>query len=138
MANVSVEKLSRLVESALADGAFAERLFKDPDGIAREQGLTPEEHAVVKQMTRAQFETARRDARAQAAGGELTEADLESVIGGTLGLSAGALGTCTSMIVGRSLIGATGGSYAKAAAGCDCCAWKGGMIGGATVSLPGP
>lgn len=137
MANVSVEKLSKLVEVALADAAYAERLFRDPEGIAREQGLTLDEQAVVKQMSREQFETARRDAQAQA-GEELTEADLASVVGGATGLSAGVAGICTSMIVGRSLIGATGGSYAKVAAGCDCCAWKGGSIGGANVILPAP
>ena len=133
MAAESVEKLARLVDKALKDDAYAERVFREPDAIAQEQQLSGTERLVLRQMTRQQFETARQDAARRAATGELDDAALGSVAGGTA-FSAGALGTAAKMILGRSVTAATGGSWSHlAGAGCECCAWKGKINMGAVV-----
>lgn len=136
MATESVEKLRKVVDRALQDGAYAERLFKEPDAVAAEHNLSDAEKLVVKQMNRAQFETARKDAAKRAGGGELTDMELAGVAGGR-GFSSPALGTAANMILGRSITGASGGSPSHlAGAGCDCCGWKGSINMGAMV-LPG-
>jgi hypothetical protein len=136
MATESVEKLSKVVERALKDDAYAERLFKEPDAVAAEYRLSATEKLVVKQMNREQFVTARKDAAKRAGGGELTDKDLADVAGGR-GFSSPALGTAANMILGRSITRASGGPLSHlAGAGCDCCGWKGSINMGALV-LPG-
>ena len=136
MATGSVEKLKQVVDRALKDNAYAERLFKEPEAVAAEAGLSANEKLVVKQMNRAQFEAARKDAAKSSEPGQLTDKDLAAVAGGG-GFSAKSLGTASNMILGRSVIAATGGSYVKlSAAGCECCAWKGGISMGNLVLPP--
>jgi hypothetical protein len=139
MSTISVEKLGKLVDRTLSDEAFAERVFRDPASVAAEHGLSPAEAAVVRHMTREQVEAARRDAAGQERRGELSDEDLGEVAGGTSGFSLSGLGTASKMLIGRSIISATGGSYKGiSSAGCDCCAWKGGINFGGAVILPGP
>jgi hypothetical protein len=126
MPAVSVEKLRQVVDKALENDAYAERLFNDPDGISKEYALTDDEALVVRQMTREQFNLARKDA-AEVRNAELSEKELENVAGGLMTYSA--LGPTTDMIVGRSIICAGGGTLGDfISAGCDCCKWKGGSI----------
>ena len=126
MAEVSVEKLRTIVTKALQDNAYAEKLFQEPEAVAREQGLTADETLVVKQMNREQFDQARKDAAAYSE--ELSDQDLEGVAGGTLTTTSATLGTATNMVIGRCIISATGDSYVDlSVAGCGCCAWKGGI-----------
>ena len=129
MAQDSVQKLSQIVDRALRDDAFAERLFNKPEAIAAEYQLSSAEKLVLKHMGRQQFETARHDAAKTTASGELTDSALAGVAGG----AGGALGTASSMILGRSVIAATGGSSPTAGAACDCCAWKGKINMGALI-----
>ncbi len=127
MAEGSVLKLSQIVDRALRDDAYAERLFKDPESVAAEHGLSSAERLVLKQMNRQQFETARRDAAKRSASGELTDEDLESVAGGV------GLGMAGSMVLGRSIAAAGGGSSPMAGAACECCPWKGKVNMGAVI-----
>ena len=130
LAQASVEKLQKLVAQVLEDEEYAEKFFSDPEQIAREQGLSDDETLVVKQMNRDQFEQAMADAAAFS--GELSDNELESVVGGAAYSS---VGVSTNMIVGRSIMSATGSSYQKlASAACDCCGWKGGISGSAMTS----
>lgn len=136
MATQSVEKLTKVVDRALKDDAYADRLFKEPDAVAAEYRLSDAEKLVVKQMNREQFVTAREDAAKRASAGQLTDQDLEGVAGGR-GFSSPALGTAANMILGRSITRASGGPLSHlAGAGCDCCGWKGSINMGAMV-LPG-
>lgn len=133
MSAVSVEKLKTVVDRALDDEAYADRLFTEPEAIAKEAGLSESEALVVKQMNREQFDVARKDAEKTAASGELSDHELENVAGGA---TIGSFSTTSSMIIGRSLISATGGSYQNlAAAGCGCCGWAG-SIGSGALTLP--
>jgi len=140
MSAVSVDKLKELVDKALSDDAYAERLFADPGKIAHEHGLSDDETLVVKQMNRDQFHTARRDAEAEAKrllSKELGDKELGAVVGGSSQLLALNASTAAHMIIGRSVLGATGTAYSKlTTAACDCCAWKGGITMGSMVSLP--
>ena len=127
MAQGSVVKLSQIVDRALRDDAYAERLFSEPEAIAAEHQLSSAERLVLKQMNRQQFETARHDAAKRSASGELTDEALAGVAGGA------GFGTAASMILGRSVTAATGGSSPRAGAGCDCCGWKGKIDMGALI-----
>lgn len=134
MAEVSVEKLRSVVTKALEDEAFAERLFDSPEDVAAEQGLSADEAQVVKQMSREQFDQARNDASEFS---ELSDEDLDNVSGGAAATNISLTGTTANMVVGRSILSATGSSYASMTnANCDCCAWKGGVSLGDMVSLP--
>jgi hypothetical protein len=136
MAEVSVEKLRGVISKALQDDALAERLFSEPRTVASEQGLSADEALVLEQMDRAMFDTAQQDAASQTS--ELTDEDLDEVAGGTAYSSISTLGVATNMIVGRSIMCATGKSYSSLTnAACDCCAWKGGISAGGMVTLPG-
>lgn len=136
MAAESVEKLSKVVDRALKDDAYAERLFEEPDAVAAEYRLSDAEKLVVKQMSREQFVTARKDAAKRAGRGGLTDQDLEGVAGGRR-FSSPMLGTAANMILGRSITRASGGPLSHlAGAACDCCGWKGSINMGALV-LPG-
>jgi len=134
-AALSVEKLRAVIDRALDDADYAERLFTDPAAIALESGLSADEALVVKQMTREQFTKARIDASGIT--GELSEADLSEVTGGIIAVTTQKVST--NMILGRSISCATGNSFnTLAAAGCECCAWKGAINAGGMVSNPGP
>jgi len=136
VSEVSVVKLRKLVSRALDDDGFMQKLLASPDVVAEEAGLSAEEALVVRQMTRERFESAARDASAQAsATGELSDADLGAVVGGAMSLSTSRVVTA-DMVIGRSITSATGGSLGGVVnAGCDCCKWKGG-IGMDSVVLP--
>lgn len=136
MATVSADKLRKLVDRALDDASYAERVFREPEVVAKEAGLSDAETLVVKQMNAEQFEIARRDAAKTATSGEITERDLAGVVGGaTLSVTS----TTTNMILGRSLISATGGSYSNlSAAGCGCCPWSGSVSTGMLTLPAGP
>ena len=134
-AALSVEKLRAVIDRALDDADYAERLFTDPAAIARESDLSADEALVVKQMTREQFTKARIDATSIT--GELSESDLSTVTGGIIAVAPQRVST--NMILGRSISGATGASFSTlTGAGCDCCAWKGGISAGGMASNPGP
>jgi hypothetical protein len=138
MPAVSVEKLKQLVDRALSDEGYAERLFEDPEKIAREHELSDDETLVVKQMNREQFQVARRDAEEEAKrllSKEISDRDLAAVVGGS-GTMALQMSTTANMIVGRSVLGATGTSYHKlTTSACDCCAWKGGITMGGGIFM---
>jgi len=127
MAQGSVVKLSQIVDRALRDDAFAERLFSESEAIAAEHQLSSAEKLVLKQMSRQQFETARHDAAKRSGSGELSDEALAGVAGG------GVFGTAAAMILGRSVTAATGGSSFKPTANCDCCGWKGKIDMGALI-----
>ncbi|MBL8414965.1 MAG: hypothetical protein JNM42_11055 [Propionivibrio sp.] len=134
-AALSVEKLRAVIDKALDDADYAERLFTDPAAIARENGLSADEELVVKQMNREQFTKARIDAASIT--GELSEADLSTVTGGIIAIAPQKVST--NMILGRSISYATGNSFSTlTAAGCECCAWKGSISAGGMVSNPNP
>jgi hypothetical protein len=126
MAAITVEKITKLVDKALQDPTLAERIFKDPDAVARENGLSDDEKLVVKQMNRQHFETARRDADQEARKGQsdaLSEEEMGSVVGGATYPIVQT--TATKMIVGRAILGAEGTNLASLKnADCDCCPWK--------------
>lgn len=137
MAAVKIEKLKQVVDRGLKDSSYAERIFSDPDGVAREHGLSDDEKLVLKQMDRKRFDTARDDAAQEAKraqGGELKDSELAKVAGGGLELSGPTLGTAADMIIGRSILGVTGTSYMNLTAACDCCAWKGAFVAGGTLT----
>ena len=135
MGTVSVDKLRQVVNQALESDAFAQRLFSEPDTIAKESGLSDDEKLVLKQMNREQFQVARKDASEKTTSRELSETELAGVAGGVLSYSS-LLGTTTDMIIGRSITSATGGSYASlTSASCDCCKWKGG-VSCSSITLP--
>jgi hypothetical protein len=127
MADGSVVKLSQIVDRALHDDAYAERLFNEPDAIAAEHQLSGAERLVLKQMNRQQFESARHDAATRSGSGELTDEALASVSGGA------GFGMAAKMILGRSITAATGGSAPLAGADCGCCGWKGSINMGALI-----
>lgn len=117
MPAVSVDKLKQVVDRGLRDTTYADRIFNDPDRIAQEHGLSDDEKLVLKQMDRKQFDAARKDAEEKARlaqTGQLSDAELDGVAGGT----------AINMIVGRSILGASGKSYKNLMAACDCCPWK--------------
>jgi hypothetical protein len=133
MATVSAEGLRRVVNRALNDEAYAQRLFEQPDAVAEEAGLSAPEALVLKHMNQERFDIARADATTRSKSGELSDQDLSGVAGGTtLSLTS----TTTDMIIGRSLTSATGGSYSNlSAASCGCCGWSG-SIGTGMLTLP--
>src|SRR5689334_16628665 len=105
MAAITVEKITKVVNRALEDNAFAERLFREPDAVAKENGLSDDEKLVLKQMNRQQFETARNDAEKESTSGktaQLSEKEMGSVVGGMARRVDFA--TTANMIVGRSIL----------------------------------
>jgi hypothetical protein len=129
MAAETIEKLTKIVDKALADPALADQLFANPDAVAAEHGLSENEKLVLKQMNRAQFEEAKKDAVSASGGpeGKLSESEMGQVVGGVF--SGGHVGIASKMVVGRAIMAATGGNYSKMSrAACECCAWKGGSV----------
>ena len=134
-AALSVEKLRAVIDRALDDADYAEKLFTDPAAIALESGLSADEELVVKQMNREQFTKARIDAASIT--GELSEADLSTVTGGIIAIAPQKVST--NMIHGRSISYATGNSFSTlTVVGCECCVWKGSISAGGMVSNPNP
>lgn len=134
MATVSAENLKKLVDRALKDETYANRIFTEPEAVAKEAGLSDGEALVVRSMSPELFEQARKDAAKATATEELTEGDLAGVVGGATTTT---LSTTTSMIIGRSLTTATGGTYTNlSAAACGCCGWAGSISTGGMLTLP--
>jgi len=117
--NPSAVTLLRIADMALSDGALAERIFRDPDGVAAQFRLSNSERLVLRQMNRQQFEVARADA-AQVVGTRLSYAR-------NMRLPAGATDArliTERMIVGRAILAAVGRSYLDAADAHGCCPWS--------------
>src|SRR5262249_2839455 len=91
--------LIKLANQALDDPPFAERIFREPDNVARENRLSENETKVLRQMTREQIAIAREDAAHVAAmrlaeaneKGQPTPAEIDAIAG--------------RMVVGRSILG---------------------------------
>ena len=61
MTTDSITRLMQLVDKALRDTAYAERIFNEPDEIARENGLSDNETHVLRHMNPQLLERARRE-----------------------------------------------------------------------------
>ena len=117
--NPTAVTLLRIAEQALSNNALAERISRDPDGVAAQFRLSNNERLVLRQMNREQFEIARADA-AQLVGTRLSYA-------GSMRLPAGATDSrliTERMIVGRAILAAVGRSYLDAANAHACCPWS--------------
>lgn len=116
--NPSTKRLLAIAGEALSDAALAERIFREPDAVAAQYNLSENERLVLRHMTRAQFQTARIDARR-------VRATRLSRAGATpLPASAtDARSISEGMIVGRAILAAMGRSYLEAANAHACCPW---------------
>ena len=111
-------RLLHIAAQALSDHALAERIFRNPDAVAKQDHLSKNETLVLRHMDRKQFETARSDA-ARLVKDRLAEA-------GTTRLPAEAIDAqhiAQGMIVGRAILAAVGRSYLEAGDNCGCCHW---------------
>jgi hypothetical protein len=112
-------RLLRIAAQALSNHALAERIFRDPDAVAKQYHLSKNERLVLRHMDRTQFQTARSDA-AHLVKTRLAEA-------GTTRLPADATNAqriAKGMIVGRAILAAVGRSYLEAGNSCSCCQWS--------------
>ena len=117
--NPSAEKLVAIASEALASQAMMERIFSEPDAVASQYGLDDNQKSVLRQMTRAQFETAQADA-ARVSAERLAAA-------GPRRLPASATDArliAERMVVGRAILAAAGRSYLDAANAHACCPWS--------------
>ena len=117
--NPTTVNLLRIADQALSDGALAERIFRDPDGVAAQYRLSDNERLVLRHMDRQQFEVARGDA-ARVVATRLPYAS-------QMRLPPGATDTrqiTERMIVGRAILAAVGRSYLNAASANACCPWS--------------
>ena len=117
--NATARRLLQLAAQALSNNALAERIFRDPDGVAKQYRLSRNEAHVLRHMNRKQFQTARSDA-AHLVASRLAEA-------GRTPLPAGATNTLQiteGMIVGRAILAAVGRSYLEGKATAQCCHWS--------------
>jgi hypothetical protein len=116
--NPTAVHLIKIANMALTDSSLAERIFREPDAVSRDNKLSDNETKVLRQMTREQFEIAREDAAriaakrlAEAGGrGQPTLDEIDAIAG--------------RMVVGRSILAAVGRSYLDAADAHDCCPWN--------------
>jgi hypothetical protein len=114
--NPTAVTLVRIADQALSDNALAERIFRDPDGVAAQFHLSNSERLVLRHMDRTQFQVARADA-AQVVGARLATRR-------PLPPGATDVRTITErMIVGRAILAAVGRSYLEAANAHGCCPW---------------
>ena len=111
--------LLKIAEQALSDGALADRISRDPDGVATQFHLSNGERLVLRHMTREQFQTARDDA-ARLVAIRLTHARLMRL---PVGATDARLIT-ERMVVGRAILAAAGRSYLEAADANACCPWS--------------
>jgi hypothetical protein len=117
--NPTAQGLIRIADQALSDNALAERIFRDPDGVAAQYHLSNNERLVLRHMTREQFDTARADAARVVA----TRMPFAGSARMPLGATDARLIT-ERMIVGRAILAAVGRSYLDAADAHDCCPWS--------------
>lgn len=113
----SAVTLLRIADQALSDNALAERIFRDPDGVAAQFHLSDSERLVLRHMDQAQFQAARGDAAG------LVATRLSSGRPMPPGATDGRLIT-ERMIVGRAILAAVGRSYREAASANACCPWS--------------
>jgi len=117
--NATARRLLNIAAQALSNNALAERIFRDPDAVAKQFHLSKNEASVLRHMDRRQFQTARADA-ARLVQSRLAEA-------GRTPLPAGATNTLQiteGMIVGRAILAAVGRSYLESKAAAQCCPWS--------------
>jgi hypothetical protein len=118
--NPTAMRLLHLAAQALSNNALAQRIFSDPDAVAKQYHLSKAETRVLHHMDRRQFQTARSDA-ARLVAQRRAEA-------GTTPLPANATNTqliTEGMIVGRAILAAVGRSYLNAKDHAACCTWGG-------------
>ena len=115
--NPTTVTLLRIADQALSNDALAERIFRDPDGVAAQFHLSDSERLVLRHMDPAQFQAARGDAARLVA--------LRRSSGRPMppGATDGRLIT-ERMIVGRAILAAVGRSYREAASANACCPWS--------------
>jgi hypothetical protein len=117
--NPTAVTLLRIADQALSDNALAERISRDPDGVAEQYHLSNSERLVLRHMTREQFQTARSDAARLVATRLTSERSVR--------LPAGATDSrliTERMVVGRAILAAVGRSYLDAADANACCPWS--------------
>jgi hypothetical protein len=117
--NPTAVTLLKIADQALSDSALAERISRDPDGVAAQFHLSNSELLVLRHMNREQFQMARADAAS------LVTSRLS--VAGSMRMPAGATDArliTERMIVGRAILAAVGRSYLDAANAHACCPWS--------------
>jgi hypothetical protein len=117
--NPTAVTLLRIAGQALSDSALAERISRDPDGVAAQFHLSNNERLVLRHMTFEQFQTARSDA-ARVVATRMSYAR-------SMAMPAGATDPrriTEGMIVGRAILAAAGRSYLNASNANACCPWS--------------
>jgi hypothetical protein len=109
--------LLKITQRAMSDRSMAERVFKDPDGVARQFHLSDSERKVLQHMDEAQFQTARADAERLVAARNSSGARMPP------GATDAPL-IAERMVVGRAILAAVGRSYLEAASANACCPWS--------------
>jgi hypothetical protein len=117
--NPTAAGLLRIADQALSDNALAERIFGNPDAVAREFRLSSNELLVLRHMTREQFEVARTDAARLVAERSANARMMRLPPGAT-----DAHLIAERMVVGRAILAAVGRSYLNAADAHGCCPWS--------------
>jgi len=117
--NPTAANLLKIAGMALSDSALAERIARDPEGVAAQYHLSNSERLVLRHMTQEQFQTARTDAAQLAA--------TRMAYRGPMRMPAGATDAhliTAGMIVGRAILAAAGRSYLNASNANACCPWS--------------
>ena len=120
--NPTAKRLLQIATQALSNPALAQRIFRDPDGVARQYHLSKAEARVLHHMDQRQFQAARSDA-ARLVRKRRAEA-------GRTPLPPNATNThliTEGMIVGRAILAAVGRSYLSAKDQAGCCQWTGAL-----------
>lgn len=117
--NATAQRLLHIAAQALSNNALAERIFRDPDAVAKQYHLSRNETRVLRHMDRRQFQTARSDA-ARLVQSRLAEAGRTPLPAG----ATNALQITEGMIVGRAILAAAGRSYLENKAAAQCCPWS--------------
>ena len=113
----SAVTLLKIADQALSDNALAERIFRDPDGVAAQFHLSDSERLVLRHMDETQFQVARGDAARLVATRQASRERMPP------GATDGRLIT-ERMVVGRAILAAVGRSYREAASANACCPWS--------------
>lgn len=109
--------LLRIADQAVSNNVLAERIFRDPDGVAAQFHLSNSERLVLRNMDRTQFQVARGDAARLVA--------IRASSGRPMPTGATDVRLITErMIVGRAILAAVGRSYREAASANACCPWS--------------
>lgn len=117
--NPSTAGLLKLADQALMDNGLADRIARDPDGVAAQYHLSNAERLVLRHMNREQFEVARADAARLVASRMTMARSMRMPPGAT-----DARQITERMIVGRAILAAVGRSYLDAADAHACCPWS--------------